>query len=67
MKLPNKLRVWGRRGRALLLPMGNVPDHLSYLTRRTAKELGIQPKATQLLEALVRETSQETGLTLTKG
>lgn len=62
MKLPEWLRLWGRWGRALLLPIGDIDNHLCFLARRTAKELGAQPEVIQRLEVLTIETCQEIGL-----
>lgn len=51
-----------RQGRARLMPVKNVPGHLSYLTRITTRQMGFQPEAVQGLERGVLDTCKSTGL-----
>jgi hypothetical protein len=64
VKIPEPLRVIGRRGRAVLFPMNSVKDHLRYLVRRTGKEFGFQAEIIQYLEDITEETIQESDLSI---
>lgn len=53
---------WIKQGRALIMPVKNVPAHLGYMTRVTTRQMGFQRTAAQVLETGVVETCNETGL-----
>lgn len=67
MRISKQLKALGRRGRAILLPISDVPTHLSFLTQYTAKKLGFEPEIIQLLEESIMETCQDAGLVTTRG
>ena len=62
MNVPQWIRPWGRKLRAILQPFGDVIIHLRHRTRYTAKELAFKEEVIQRLEALTADTCQETGL-----
>ena len=62
MNLKSKLRVLARQGRAMLRPIGAMPDHLARHAQQTAQELGFAPDVAEQLATAARDTSRETGL-----
>lgn len=62
MKIPEWIRILGKRVRVILLPFDDVLTCLGSSAKRTAKELGAHPEVIQRLEPLVLETCQESGL-----
>jgi hypothetical protein len=62
MSAQSMVRRLGRRFRAILRPIGKVPDHLATLTQRSGRELGFADSAIQHLEASARATCLESGL-----
>jgi hypothetical protein len=62
MKIPQKLRKIARRARAVLFPIGKVPDHLCSLVRKTSNELGFEKTMVQKIELEAKITTEEMGI-----
>jgi hypothetical protein len=62
MNIPEKLKQLAREGRAILQPIGYIPDHMARLTSWSAKEMGFSSDVAALLAESARETCQESGL-----
>ncbi len=57
-----RIRMLARWGRAMLLPMGSVRQHLSALVHRTGRELRMEPAAIQHLETETETTLHQMGI-----
>jgi hypothetical protein len=62
MNLLRSLRKIARWGRAILRPIGPVPEHLRSLVGKTGHELGFDPSSTKQLEIDAYETIKESGI-----